>query len=56
MSECENCYRSRPADDGGLYLLLPRDAHLLPLLPDTPLRVVIDWPEGQPQSEGDPQS
>jgi len=29
-------YRSRPADDGGTYYLLPRDRHLLP--PLVPLR------------------
>ena len=38
-------YRSRPADDGGMYLLLPRDEHLIPPLPDKPERVVIAWPE-----------
>ena len=34
-------YRARTADDGGMYLLMPRDEHLLPPLPDKPERVVI---------------
>jgi len=44
-------YRSRPADDGGMYLLLPRDEHLIPPLPDKPERVVIPWPEEWEKSE-----
>jgi len=32
-------YRSRPADDGGMYLLLPRDEHLIPPLPPVAGRV-----------------
>ncbi|MEX3614763.1 MAG: hypothetical protein VB141_13645 [Burkholderia gladioli] len=42
-------YQSRPADDGGMYLLLPRDRHLMPVLPETPQLVMIDY---QP-TEGD---
>lgn len=38
-------YRARPADDGGMYLLLPRDRHLMPPMPDKPERVVIEWPD-----------
>lgn len=38
-------YQARPADDGGMYLLLPRDEHLLPTLPDKIEPVVITWPE-----------
>lgn len=38
-------YRARPADDGGMYLLLPRDEHLLSPLPERIERVVIAWPE-----------
>ncbi|UUC96673.1 hypothetical protein [Comamonas sp. C11] len=44
-------YRARPADDGGMYLLMPRDEHLLPPLPDKPERVVIAWPEDGETSE-----
>ena len=44
-------YRSRPADDGGMYLLLPRDEHLISPLPDKPERVVIPWPEEWKKSE-----
>ena len=40
-------YRARPADDGGMYFLLPRDEHLLPPLPEKAERVVIAWPEGE---------
>ena len=35
-----NCYRSRPAADGGLYLLMPRDEHLCQPLP-APVPVVL---------------
>lgn len=41
----ERCYQPRPADDGGMYLLMPRDAHLMPPRPDKPERVVIPWPD-----------
>ncbi|GJA21346.1 hypothetical protein [Aeromonas caviae] len=44
-------YRARPADDGGMYLLMPRDEYLLPPLPDKPERVVIAWPEDGEKSE-----
>ncbi|MCP1680659.1 hypothetical protein [Kerstersia gyiorum] len=44
-------YRARPADDGGMYLLMPRDEHLLPPLPDKPERVVIAWPDEGKKSE-----
>jgi hypothetical protein len=44
-------YRSRPADDGGMYLLLPRDEHLIPPLPDKAERVVIAWPDEWKKSE-----
>jgi len=44
-------YRARPADDGGMYLLMPRDEHLLPPLPDKPERVVIAWPDEGEKSE-----
>lgn len=38
-------YRARLADDGGMYLPMPRDEHLLLPLPDKPERVVIAWPD-----------
>ena len=41
-----NCYRSRPADDGGLYLLMPRDEHLCPPLP-APVPVVLELPAAE---------
>lgn len=44
-------YRARPADDGGMYLLLPRDEHLLPPLPDKAERVVIAWPDEREKPE-----
>lgn len=44
-------YRHRPADDGGMYFLLPRDEHLLPSLPDKAERVVIAWPSEEEKSE-----
>lgn len=44
-------YRARPADDGGMYLLLPRDRHLLPPLPVKPERVVIAWPDEEEKPE-----
>lgn len=37
-------YRSRPADDGGLYVLLPRDGHLLPTPSAAGKQVVIAAP------------
>lgn len=39
--ESSDPYRVRPADEGGMYLLLPRDEHLLPMLPEKIERVVI---------------
>ena len=44
-------YRARPADDGGMYLLMQRDEYLLPPLPDKPERDVIAWPEDGEKSE-----
>lgn len=44
-------YRHRPADDGGMYFLLPRDEHLLPSLPEKAERVVIAWPAEGEKSE-----
>lgn len=44
-------YRARPADDGGMYLLLPRDEHLLPPLPEKIERVVIALPKEDGESE-----
>lgn len=44
-------YRHRPADDGGMYFLLPRDEHLLPPLPEKAERVVIAWPAEGEKSE-----
>ena len=41
-----NCYRSRPADDGGLDLLMPRDEHLCPPLP-APVPVVLELPAAE---------
>lgn len=43
-NELADPYRSRPADDGGLYVLLPRDEHLLPSFPATAKRVIIAAP------------
>lgn len=38
------CYRPRPADDGGFYLLMPDDKHLLPPLPEgKPAPVIVEW-------------
>lgn len=49
--ERPDSYRARPADDGGMYLMLPRDEHLLTPLPARIERVVIAWPEqgGEPE-------
>ena len=44
-------YRTRPADDGGMYLLLPRDEHLLPPLPEEIELVVIAFPEQDGEQE-----
>lgn len=43
MSEHDKCYRRRFSDDGGEYLLMPRDDDFsdLPALNDAPIRVVL---------------
>lgn len=47
MSDQCKIYTRRPADDGGEYLLMPRDdeAPEIPLLPGEPVRLVIPMPD-----------
>lgn len=46
MSDHGKCYRRRFSDDGGEYLLMPRDDDFpdLPELTDVPMRVVLSIP------------
>ncbi|MCD2511585.1 hypothetical protein [Comamonas endophytica] len=46
MSEYDKCYRRRFSDDGGEYLLMPRDDDFsgFPELTDVPTRVVLSTP------------
>ena len=49
MSDQCRAYKRRPADDGGEYLLIPRDdgAPEIPVLPGGPVRLVIPMPDQQ---------
>ncbi len=49
MSDQCKVYKRRPADDGGEYLLIPRDdgAPEIPVLPGGPVRLVIPMPDQQ---------
>ena len=49
MSDQCKVYKRRPADDGGEYLLIPRDdgATEIPVLPGEPVRLVIPMPDQQ---------
>lgn len=49
MSEQYKAYQRRPADDGGEYLLIPRDdgALEIPELPGEPVRIAIPMPDQQ---------
>lgn len=49
MSDQCKAYKRRPADDGGEYLLIPRDGGVLeiPELPGEPVCLVIPVPDQQ---------
>lgn len=49
MSEHCKAYKRRPADDGGEYLLIPRDdgASEIPVALGAPVRLVIPMPDQQ---------
>ena len=56
MSDQGKVYQRRPADDGGEYLLMPRDddASEIPMHPGEPVRLVmpiLDLPEHAPKVE-----
>ena len=56
MSDQCKVYQRRPADDGGEYLLMPRDddASEIPMPPGEPVRLVmpiLDLPELAPKVE-----
>ena len=56
MSDQGKVYQRRPADDGGEYLLMPRDDDTLeiPIPPGEPVRLVmpiLDLPERAPKVE-----
>lgn len=56
MSDQGKVYKRRPADDGGEYLLMPRDddSPEIPVPPGEPVRLVmpmLDLPERAPKAD-----